>query len=80
MHCLLLLPSLQAPGGKAESAKTVTRPFEKPGNTSTLTIGGIQIKISPALEKTTSQTKRAPKTCFKIIGKNKKTKRNQDTL
>ncbi|XP_046724938.1 myosin light chain kinase 2, skeletal/cardiac muscle isoform X1 [Silurus meridionalis] len=68
------LQSLQAPGGKAESATRGTAPFEKPGNVSTgstcsrpLKTGGIEIKISSAPERYTNQTKIPPKTCFKVI-------------
>ncbi|KAF4077955.1 hypothetical protein AMELA_G00193800 [Ameiurus melas] len=67
------LQSLQATGGKAEAGITPP-PFGKHGNASTgitctgpLKTGGIQIKISSAPERTTTGTKRAPKTCFKII-------------
>lgn len=75
-QCILLLPSLQPPGGKAEPATTVAPLFGKPGNASTgiaytglQKTGGIQIKISPAPERTICQTKMPPKTCFKVIGK-----------
>ncbi|MCJ8741439.1 hypothetical protein PDJAM_G00070620 [Pangasius djambal] len=68
------LQSLQAPEGKAESATTATPLFGKPGNASSgvtctgpLKTAGIQIKISPVPERTTSQSKMPPKTCFKII-------------
>ncbi|XP_060750061.1 myosin light chain kinase 2, skeletal/cardiac muscle isoform X1 [Tachysurus vachellii] len=73
--CPESLQSLQAHGGKAEPATTVTPPFGKSGNgptgitcTRPQKTGGIQIKISPASEKTTNQNvKIPPKTCFKII-------------
>ncbi|XP_058266312.1 myosin light chain kinase 2, skeletal/cardiac muscle isoform X2 [Hemibagrus wyckioides] len=73
--CPESLQSLQAPGGKAEPVTTVTPLFGKSGNASsgvTCTrpqkTGGIQIKISPASEKTTSQNvKVPPKTCLKMI-------------
>lgn len=81
---LLLLPSLQVPGRKTESATMVTPLSGKPGNTSggvtyagPLKTGGIQIKLSPAPETATSQTKMPPKMCFKVIGKESKESRNQ---
>ncbi|XP_047663563.1 myosin light chain kinase 2, skeletal/cardiac muscle isoform X2 [Tachysurus fulvidraco] len=73
--CPESLQSLQVPGEKVEPATTVTPLFGKSGNgptgitcTSPQKTGGIQIKISPASEKTTNQNvKIPPKTCFKII-------------
>ncbi|GAA6092164.1 myosin light chain kinase 2, skeletal/cardiac muscle isoform X2 [Tachysurus ichikawai] len=73
--CPESLQSLQAPGGKVEPATTVTPLFGKSGNgptgitcTRPQKTGGIQIKISPASEKTSNQNvKIPPKTCFKII-------------
>ncbi|KAM9445724.1 myosin light chain kinase 2, skeletal/cardiac muscle [Clarias gariepinus] len=68
------LQSLQVPGRKTESATMVTPLSGKPGNTSggvtyagPLKTGGIQIKLSPAPETATSQTKMPPKMCFKVI-------------
>ncbi|KAF5895015.1 myosin light chain kinase 2, skeletal/cardiac muscle-like, partial [Clarias magur] len=68
------LQSLQVPGRKTESATLVTPLSGKAGNTSggvtyagPLKTGGIQIKLSPAPETTTSQTKMPPKMCFKVI-------------
>ncbi|XP_062872075.1 myosin light chain kinase 2, skeletal/cardiac muscle [Trichomycterus rosablanca] len=59
------LQSLQGPIGKAVGKSgTSSAGAAYPGS---LTSAGIQIKISPATEKCTAQTKTSPKTCFKII-------------
>lgn len=63
---------LQVTAGKKDAP--LTSPSEKRGTESSEskhTAGGIQIKISPAVDKPSAQTKvnSPPKTCFKVIGK-----------
>lgn len=70
-----ILYRLQVTGGKADlvhavSATLAKKTTEAVGAANHIS-GGIQIKITPATDKNSVQTKsnNPPKTCFKVIGK-----------
>ncbi|XP_076874777.1 myosin light chain kinase 2, skeletal/cardiac muscle [Brachyhypopomus gauderio] len=53
--------------GKPDSAHSATAPLVKPAATEVTVLGGIQIRINPAEDKSKVLTKTPPKTCFKMI-------------